>query len=513
MLGALAFTAVSSSTIRTNLDDQYYNQLAKSAADAGVEYAKACNISVSGLKPDTGCTGSPLMTSSPFVVSSVSIQSTFTVTSTLDADSTISDIVSVGTVNLLKTSDSSVWRTYSQTARLSKVPLSRRQITAGTYHTCFISYDDLAYCWGKNDAGELGNNSTTISLVPIAVYTDGVFKDKTVKSIAAGENYTCAIASDDKAYCWGYNYAGQVGDNSKVSRSVPTAVYTDGVLKDKTIKSIATGVNHTCVVDSNGQAYCWGRNNIGKLGNGLTDDSSVPVVVNVAGLPASDKAFVSITVGESYTCALTVSQKIYCWGDSNLLGNGTSSSSSVPVLVDTTNLPVGYKAFKSVTAGTYHACAIASNDKAYCWGNGNSGELGYSASPATYVLSPIAVDTSGVLNSKTITYIAASHSFTCATDSDGVAYCWGYNGYGQLGDGTNNTRLVPIKVISTVGSPMYGKKIVSIGGGQFHTCAADSSGKAYCWGLNNYGEFGNNSTTSSLVPIATWVPPYHADYF
>ncbi|HZJ34747.1 MAG TPA: hypothetical protein VFD55_01900, partial [Candidatus Angelobacter sp.] len=149
----------------------------------------------------------------------------------------------------------------------------------GAYRTCAIASDDQAYCWGFNGNGELGNNSTINSLVPVAVYTAGVLSGKTIKSIATGGSHNCVIASDDQAYCWGMNRSGPLGNNSSTSSSVPVAVNTTGVLNGKTIKSISASSEHTCAIASDNLAYCWGKNDYGQLGNGLGGNSYVPVFV------------------------------------------------------------------------------------------------------------------------------------------------------------------------------------------------------------------------------------------
>lgn len=145
---------------------------------------------------------------------------------------------------------------------------------------CGIISGVTAYCWGSNGSGQLGNNTTVASLIPTIVDTSGL-NGKTIKLINAGGGHTCAIASDDKAYCWGYNNKGQLGNNSTTNSLVPVAIDTSGTLKDKSISTIATGANSTCAITlgSSNQLHCWGYNGQGILGNDSTDDSLVPVRV------------------------------------------------------------------------------------------------------------------------------------------------------------------------------------------------------------------------------------------
>ena len=158
--------------------------------------------------------------------------------------------------------------------------MSARQIGSGEgSRACAISLSNRAYCWGSGSSGQLGNNSTTNSSIPVAVNTTGVLAGKAIKQISTGFSHTCAIASDDKAYCWGSGSSGQLGNNSTTNSSIPVAVNTTGVLAGKTIKQISAGTSHTCAIASDDKAYCWGSGSFGALGNNSAANSSVPVRV------------------------------------------------------------------------------------------------------------------------------------------------------------------------------------------------------------------------------------------
>ncbi len=159
--------------------------------------------------------------------------------------------------------------------------------------------------WGNNGEGQLGNNSTTDSKVPVAVDTTGVLAGKTVTAITAGQYHSCAVA-DAKAYCWGYNSSGQLGNNSTTESPVPVAVDTTGVLAGKTVTAITAGQYHTCAV-ADAKAYCWGSNLYGQLGNNSTTESPVPVAVDTAGVLAG-KTVTAITAGQYHTCVVADGQ-------------------------------------------------------------------------------------------------------------------------------------------------------------------------------------------------------------
>ena len=267
--------------------------------------------------------------------------------------------------------------------------MSAKQSSAGFYHSCAIVLNDKAYCWGSNNNGQLGNGSTTSSRVPVAVNMSGVLAGKTIKQISVGEYHTCAVASDDKAYCWGSNNNGQLGNGSTTSSRVPVAVNMSGVLAGKTIKQISVEFSTNCVVASDNKTYCWGGNSNGQLGNDSLTNSNIPVAVNTSGVLAG-------------------------------------------------------KTIKQISAGGDHSCVIASDDKLYCWGFNSNGELGNNSSVSSSV--PVAVNTDGVLAGKVIKQMSAGFSNTCAVDSGYGIYCWGYNSNGQLGNNSTNNSRVPTYV-------------------------------------------------------------------
>jgi alpha-tubulin suppressor-like RCC1 family protein len=163
------------------------------------------------------------------------------------------------------------------------------------------------------------------------VYTAGVLSGKTITAISAGGKHTCALATN-LAYCWGYNTNGQLGDNTLTQQQMPVAVYTAGGLSGKTVTRIDTNLTNTCVIAS-GVAYCWGLNTYGQVGDGTLVQKQVPTAVIATGV-LSGKTLTSIKVGGYMACAMT-STNNYCWGfgGSGQLGNGSTTSSSVPVQV------------------------------------------------------------------------------------------------------------------------------------------------------------------------------------
>ena len=378
-----------------------------------------------------------------------------------------------------------------------------KQSSASFYHSCAIALNGRAYCWGSGNSGKLGNGSTASSRVPVAVNISGVLAGKTIKQISAGENHTCAIASDNRAYCWGSNKNGQLGNGSTADSRVPVAVNMSGALAGKTIKQMSTGYSSTCAIASDNRAYCWGSNKNGQLGNGSTADSRVPVAVNTSGVLVG-KTIKEVTTGGFHTCALDTSSKMYCWGlnSSGRLGGGlTSILSNVPVAVNMSGALAG-KTIKQMSTGYSSTCAIASDNRAYCWGSNKNGQLGNGSTADSRV--PVAVNMSGALAGKTIKQILAGGDHGCVVASDDKMYCWGLNNNGELGNNSSVNSSVPVAV--NADGVLAGKTIRQMSAGFSSTCAVDSGYGIYCWGYNSNGQLGNNSTNNSRVPTYVYVP-------
>ena len=414
--------------------------------------------------------------------------------------------------------------------------VSFQSITVGGNHTCALATTGQAYCWGWNQYGQLGNNSTTGSRIPVAVQMPaGV----SFQSIAAGSTHTCALTTEGKAYCWGLNNQGQLGNNSTANSLTPVAVQMPAGVS---FQSIAAGITHTCALTTTGKAYCWGQGDGGRLGNNSTASSRIPVAVQ---MPAGVARLQSIAVGNYHACALTAGGKAYCWGVNNQgqLGNNLTTSSRIPVAVQ---MPAGVS-FQSIVAGYTHTCALATTGQAYCWGWNQYGQLGNNLTTGSRI--PAAVQMPAGISFQSI---AAGSAHTCALTAGGKAYCWGQGDGGRLGNNSTASSLTPLAVSSAgvnvpveqsasrlykwnnavrPGTPLAAtnavatlpevgssfrirvgltaagnKTLQSIAAGYAHTCALTTTGQAYCWGWNQYGQLGNNSTANSLTPAAVQMP-------
>jgi alpha-tubulin suppressor-like RCC1 family protein/uncharacterized protein YjbI with pentapeptide repeats len=344
-------------------------------------------------------------------------------------------------------------------------------ITAGGLHTCALLSGGTVQCWGRNTFGQLGNGSTTDSSTPIAV--TGL---SGAKAIAAGSDYTCALLSGGTVQCWGYNFYGQLGNGTTTDSNMPVAV-----IGLSGASALAAGQYHNCALISAGTVQCWGFNVQGQLGNGTLTNSSTPIAVS--SLSGRGGATAN-TAGGLHTCALLSDGTVKCWGynSNGQLGNGTTTNSSTPVAVS------GLSGATAIAGGLYHTCALLSSGRVQCWGYNSVGQLGNGTT--TDSSTPLTVN--GL--SGAATAIAAGLYHTCALVSDGTVQCWGSNSNGQLGNGTITNSSTPVTVSGLSGTA------TAIANGGNHTCALLADGTVRCWGYNVFGQLGDGTTTDSTMP-------------
>jgi alpha-tubulin suppressor-like RCC1 family protein len=234
-----------------------------------------------------------------------------------------------------------------------------RSLSTGYDTTCGVTSDDHGYCWGYGAYGATGTGTFEDSAAPEAVAGDHAWKQ-----IVSGLWHSCGITTAGVAYCWGSNEFGQLGVGGEDLDGHHTPVAVSGA---HVFTQIDTQASHTCGVDPSGVVWCWGRNETGAVGNGtVSHGATLPVKVD------ADDPFVRVTTGVWHTCAITGAGEAWCWGlnDSGQLGDLTLDSSSQPVLV------AGELAFASISMGGFHSCGLTGDGKAYCWGENGDGELG-----------------------------------------------------------------------------------------------------------------------------------------
>jgi alpha-tubulin suppressor-like RCC1 family protein len=225
-------------------------------------------------------------------------------------------------------------------------------VAAAAYHSFALCADGTLAAWGYNDEGELGDGSTANSLLPVAVDTTGVLSGKQIASLSAGQYHTLALCTDGTLVAWGYNNRGQLGNDSTVSRAVPMAIGSFGSLAGKTVVGIRASGAHSLALCADGTLVAWGWNNRGQLGvDGITQ-SSVPVLIDTAGVGATGD-LTQIALGGGHSLAMFADGVLAAWGDNayGQLGNNNTTPSPVPGAVDMSLLDAGAR-FMFVASGS-----------------------------------------------------------------------------------------------------------------------------------------------------------------
>lgn len=302
-------------------------------------------------------------------------------------------------------------------------------------HTCAIKSDDTAWCWGYDDLGQLGNGATAGTQTSPSAVSGG----DTWKKITAGAYMSCGIKSDDTLWCWGADTTGQLGNGAVAGNQIsPSAIDGGGTWKD-----VSASHQFACGIKSDNTLWCWGTDGFGQLGNGaaLTANQISPTAVTGGG------TWKSVSVGAYYTCGIKTDETAWCWGSDSFgqLGNGvTAGNQPDPVAV------VGGHLWKSISAGrgnNVHAtCGIRKDDTLWCWGADSLGTLGNGPVITANQDSPMQVQGGGMWAA-----VSVSGSTACSIATSGQLYCWGFAGLGQLANGQSSIAETPSNTLC--GSP------------------------------------------------------------
>jgi alpha-tubulin suppressor-like RCC1 family protein len=392
----------------------------------------------------------------------------------------------------------------SESSRAIRVMEKWVSVSAGFDHTCGVTVDGDAYCWGLPGSGlGLGNGVTTGSVTPVPVFGNIKFA-----SISAGRDHSCGVLEGiGIVYCWGRNQYGAVGNNTQFDQLTPVQISLGS-----TFRSIVAGLFYTCGTTHTDEARCSGFHRFGQLGDLAPPDqrpdpdpvlrdcddfqsrcalTGVPVRT---GIPLS---FVHVSAGkEWFTCGVRIDSKAVCWGRVPLQVTGDfdnppdcfSNSQTCMKLIQ------GDHTFRAISTGYDHACGVtAAADSVVCWGRGDFGQLG-DGSTGTGDSVPVQVSAN-----QAFSQVSAGMRFTCAVAADSSAYCWGDNTFGQLGTGSGGVA-TPERVAGSL-------RFAAVSAGWVHTCGVTTpEGAAYCWGRNITGQLGDSTTIDRVTPVRVREP-------
>jgi alpha-tubulin suppressor-like RCC1 family protein len=348
------------------------------------------------------------------------------------------------------------------------------KLSSGSDHMCAVSNGNVL-CWGDGEVGQLGDGVRNYSPTPVIASLDG-----TIAAITVGTEISCAVRTTGSVVCWGRGSTGQLGDGTIASRQ-PQRV----ALPESPAAAVAAGAVHSCAIaGAMNKVYCWGYDGDGELGDGNRDGrpKATPVFTGISNAT-------QLALGWMHSCALLADKTVWCWGDGDVgeLGNGELGDATPGQVIE---LP----AASAIAAGDSASCA-ATTGGIFCWGTNGYGALGNSN--AGQSAKPVHVDNTAP---PVPALIAAGADHVCTASAGAAtvgASCWGHGGFGQLGNRDNKDTFTPVPVFLGTANPWTPKQLTTGGG---HTCAVDTTGRAWCWGSNDDGELGDGTFDARNSP-------------
>jgi alpha-tubulin suppressor-like RCC1 family protein len=342
-------------------------------------------------------------------------------------------------------------------------------VAAGQDHTCALATDGRAFCWGRNAFEPVDfRTGAGIATRPYPVPGDHRFF-----SITAGGDHTCALDAVGTAWCWGSNHSGQLGIGPQPS-SAATPMRVAG---DVAFARLIGGRQHTCGIAVDGAAWCWGWDFFGEIGRGIWEMEIQPVPFRVVG----GHVFIGLSAGGRFTCGLRDGGDAWCWGHAHIGELGTSQTPLCHDLLGTvrcspTPIPVATNLrFTAISSGASHTCAVSTDHRAFCWGDDGQHQLG-----------PAAGDRFGLreVAGPRFSSIHAGGSTSCGLTEAGETLCWGGNWMGQLG---RNSRAFAEPLPAPLAG---GHRFKALSVGLTHACGITQAGATLCWGSNERGQLG-----------------------
>lgn len=370
------------------------------------------------------------------------------------------------------------------------ITVPQAKVSVGMSHACALTKEGTVFCWGNNDHGQLGIGTFGgFQKEPRAVSFDKKFID-----VSVGRYHSCGLAMDRSLWCWGGNDRGQAGTGVEKTYKSPVQV---GV--DKNWTAVYAGGLNTCALKTDGSLWCWGNNESGQTGD-VSGAAFNNTPHKVAG------TFETAAVGGDHTCATKPEGSLWCWGYnlSGELGIGYQSSWENPFV--STPTPVTSPetlGWLKVAAGLGQTCAIRENNTLWCWGSDDILSSGYSITSGDFIPKQVSRDR----NLISVAVGGSEHTaHGCVLNDRDKLFCWGVDDFGQVGDGgTFEIPLASVFVdkLTEVETP---PKWTFVSAGVSSTCGI-SENSYYCWGANDMGKLGDDTTEPRSSPVKITMKP------
>lgn len=384
------------------------------------------------------------------------------------------------------------------------------QVETGQYTTCALRDDNTVWCTGSGTYGQLGDgSSSSVNTTWVQVTKNSDSSPLTnITQIAVGYLVVCAVDTSKDAWCWGYNATGSLGDGTNTQRHRAVQVLKDngagGTEPLTNVEKITGGDTFNCALRSDKTAWCWGANSFGYLGDNTTTSRNYAVQVlmdNGAGGTTNFVNVKDIASAQYFTCAVTEDGKAWCWGLNQFGRLGTGGFTSPRYATEVVKSDdSSFSNAVSVDVGNTHACLIDADKKGWCWGANELGQLGI-GNHSAYVNKANAVKdpANSAADWTNIDKLVTGGFTTCAVSND-LLYCWGASGLGLI---ENSNVLKDSRI------PVQSSQLTSISSlaksntNEFSnfSCAIKSDATGVCWGSNAYKQLGDNTGLSSASPV------------
>ncbi|NQX25614.1 chromosome condensation regulator RCC1 [Curtobacterium sp. VKM Ac-2852] len=350
---------------------------------------------------------------------------------------------------------------------------------AGAYHSIALLRDGSLVSWGQNTFGQLGDGTVSNRATPTPV---AMPSDVHVAAVAAGRTHSLALTTTGAIWAWGDNRSGQLGNGTRTPSKIPEPVTMPS---NHVFTQIVAGDNFSEALATDGTVWGWGDNCFGQLGNGTTQTTLRPVEA----LTPPNRIVTSLSAGATHSLMLTSDGALWATGDNRYgqLGDGGTTAASAPVRV---KLPQD-QIVTAIAAGAGHSLAATKDGNAWAWGLNDSGQLGDGRAVNSPL--PVAVDLPA---GSSVTSLSAGGRNSMAITSDGALLAWGNNLHGALGDGTTTSRCVPVSVLlPKTAAPTHSAV------GTMAASSLTTAGSLWSWGYNRYGQVGDGSTKDRIIPV------------
>ena len=374
------------------------------------------------------------------------------------------------------------------------------QVSLGYSHSAALTSNGRLFTWGYNDYGQLGDGSAVDKYIPIEITNrfSLATEDKIIQ-VSLGGNHSVALTSNGRLFTWGYNYYGELGDGTTTYRYTPTEITNRFSLsKGDKIIQVSLGTSHSAALTSNGRLFTWGYNQYGKLGDGTTTNRSTPTeITNRFSLATEDK-IIQVSLGGNHSAALTSNGRLFTWGYNwyGQLGDGTTTNGFTPTEITSRFILATEDKIIQVSLGGNHSAALTSSGRLFTWGYNHSGQLG-DFNAGTYRYSPKEITNRFSLATEDkIIQVSLGTSHSAALTSSGRLFTWGSNYNGQLGDEIYNNRSTPTEITNRF-SLATGDKIIRVSLSNYISAALTSNGRLFTWGYNKFGQLGDGTNNTN----------------